>query len=112
LSAGLTLLAGYKFSKSIDDGSGVRTIGTDVVHLDAQEFQLYRAPYLQFRFEAFNAANHSNWGDPGVSLNVNRLDSSGIPIPGDGGVRPDHQHAHETERDPRRRAISALQPKR
>ena len=32
LSGGLTFLAGYTFSKSIDDGSGVRTIGTDGVH--------------------------------------------------------------------------------
>src|SRR5204862_4488358 len=32
LSGGLTLLAGYTFSKSIDDGSGVRVTGTDGVH--------------------------------------------------------------------------------
>jgi hypothetical protein len=216
LSAGLTLLAGYTFSKSIDDGSGVRTIGTDGVHpqdstclscerglsiFDARHrfvssilyalpfgkgrrflshgvagglaggwelssivtyssgfpeyiadgidrsntavgndrpnatgastalsnpttgewfnvqafalqpvgtfgnvgrdvvtgpgvfswdfstlknFNFTERRYLQFRFEAFNAANHPNWGDPGVSLNANRLDSSGIPIPGTG----------------------------
>jgi hypothetical protein len=29
LSNGLTLLAGYTFSKSIDDGSGIRTLGSD-----------------------------------------------------------------------------------
>ncbi len=29
---GLTFLAGYTFSKSIDDGSGIRVIGTDGVH--------------------------------------------------------------------------------
>src|ERR1700682_1724424 len=32
LSGGLTFLTGYTFSKSIDDGSGVRVIGTDGVH--------------------------------------------------------------------------------
>jgi len=32
LSAGPTFLAGYTLSKSIDDGSGVRVIGTDGVH--------------------------------------------------------------------------------
>src|SRR5207244_6234709 len=32
LSGGLTLLAGYTYSKSIDDGSGLRVIGTDGVH--------------------------------------------------------------------------------
>jgi hypothetical protein len=32
LSGGLTLLAGYTLSKSIDDGSGVRVTGTDGVH--------------------------------------------------------------------------------
>jgi hypothetical protein len=29
MSAGFTFLAGYTFSKSIDDGSGIRTLGTD-----------------------------------------------------------------------------------
>lgn len=29
MSGGLTFLAGYTFSKSIDDGSGIRTLGTD-----------------------------------------------------------------------------------
>ena len=32
LSGGLTFLTGYTFSKSLDDGSGVRVIGTDGVH--------------------------------------------------------------------------------
>ncbi|PWU00783.1 MAG: hypothetical protein C5B51_24380 [Terriglobia bacterium] len=32
LSSGLTFLAGYTLSKSIDDGSGIRVIGTDGVH--------------------------------------------------------------------------------
>ena len=40
--------------------------------------------YLQFRFEAFNAANHPVWGDPGVLLNANRLTAAGVPIPGTG----------------------------
>jgi hypothetical protein len=49
-----------------------------------KNFNFTERRYLQFRFETFNAANHPNWGDPGVSLNANRLDASGIPIPGTG----------------------------
>ena len=49
-----------------------------------KNFNFTERRYLQFRFEAFNAANHPNWGDPGVSLNANLLGGSGVPIPGTG----------------------------
>jgi len=47
-------------------------------------FNFTERRYLQFRFEAFNAANHPVWGDPGVLLNANRFDSAGVPIAGTG----------------------------
>ena len=31
MSGGLTFLAGYTFAKSIDDGSGIRVLGTDLL---------------------------------------------------------------------------------
>src|SRR6266478_7801971 len=49
-----------------------------------KNFNLTERRYLQFRFEAFNAANHPVWGDPGVLLNANRFDSAGVPIAGTG----------------------------
>ena len=49
-----------------------------------KNFNLTEGRYLQFRFEAFNAANHPVWGDPGVLLNANRFDSAGVPIAGTG----------------------------
>jgi hypothetical protein len=49
-----------------------------------RNFNFTERRYLQFRFEAFNAANHPNWGDPGVSLNANQLTTAGVPIPGTG----------------------------
>jgi hypothetical protein len=49
-----------------------------------KNFNFTERRYVQFRFEAFNAANHPNWGDPGVSLNANRLTAGGVPISGTG----------------------------
>ena len=49
-----------------------------------RNFNFTERRYLQFRFEAFNAANHPNWGDPGVNLNANLLTGAGVPIPGTG----------------------------
>jgi hypothetical protein len=49
-----------------------------------KNFKFTERRYLQFRFEAFNAANHPSWGDPGVNLNANRLTAAGVPIPGAG----------------------------
>jgi hypothetical protein len=49
-----------------------------------KNFNLTERSYLQFRFEAFNAANHPVWGDPGVLLSANQFTSAGVPIPGTG----------------------------
>jgi hypothetical protein len=49
-----------------------------------KNFNFTERRYLQFRFEAFNAVNHPNWGDPGVSLNANQLTAAGVPIAGTG----------------------------
>src|SRR5262249_34162720 len=38
-----------------------------------KNFNFTERTYLQFRFEAFNAANPPVWGDPGVSVNANRF---------------------------------------
>ena len=49
-----------------------------------KNFNFTERRYLQFRFEAFNAANHPVWGDPGVLVNANRLTAAGVPMPGTG----------------------------
>ena len=49
-----------------------------------KNFNLNERTYVQFRFEAFNFANHPNFGDPNTTLSSNRLNSNGIAIPGSG----------------------------
>ena len=63
-------------------GTGPGILGTDLSALKNFNFDEHR--YLQFRFEIFNALNHPNFGDPGVTVTNNRLDSAGRPIPGTG----------------------------
>jgi hypothetical protein len=47
-------------------------IGPGITSWDAsaiKNFSVTEQQYLQFRFEAFNAANHPNWGNPGTNAN-------------------------------------------
>jgi hypothetical protein len=48
-----------------------------------KNFNFTEQKYLQFRFEVFNAANHPNFGDPGLSLNANKV-VDGRAVPGTG----------------------------
>jgi hypothetical protein len=46
-------------------------IGPGVFNVDGsllKNFYFMESKYLQFRFEAFNAANHPNWGNPSVNI--------------------------------------------
>jgi hypothetical protein len=61
--------------------AGRNTIeGPGIVNIDGEVHKQFRMPYnehhtLQFRFEAFNAVNHPNWGMP----NLNVLAGSAFP---------------------------------
>jgi hypothetical protein len=46
-------------------------IGPEIFQFDAsllKNFNFTENQYLQFRFEAFNALNHPNWGNPSVNI--------------------------------------------
>jgi hypothetical protein len=49
-----------------------------------KNFYFTEKKYLQFRFEVFNFLNHPNFGDPGLTLQNNRLDANGQPLVGTG----------------------------
>jgi hypothetical protein len=58
-------------------------IGPGIIQWDAsllKSFQFAESKSLQFRFEAFNAANHPNWGNPGTGQPKEvRADGTVIP---------------------------------
>jgi len=48
-------------------------VGPGIINFDAEMHKQFRMPYkeghaLQFRFEAFNALNHPNWGMPNLNI--------------------------------------------
>ena len=49
-----------------------------------KDFKFTEGRYVQLRLDAFNILNHPNFGVPGNSVNANRLDANGVPIPGTG----------------------------
>lgn len=51
-----------------------------------KRFEINESSYLQFRFEAFNAANHPNLADPaGLSMSANQINATtGVAVPGTG----------------------------
>jgi hypothetical protein len=49
-----------------------------------KNFTFTERKLLQFRFECFNCANHSNYADPGYILTANQLNTNGFAIPGTG----------------------------
>jgi len=63
-------------------GTGPGIFGTDLSTL--KNFNFSENKYLQFRFEIFNALNHPNFGDPGVTVGNNRVNAAGVPILGTG----------------------------
>jgi hypothetical protein len=61
--------------------------GPGIVDLDGSTFKNFyftEKRYLQLRVEVFNLLNHPNFGDPGLTLQNNSLNASGVPIPGTG----------------------------
>jgi hypothetical protein len=67
--------------RNVLTGPGIRT--WDFSSL--KNFYFSESRFLEFRFEAFNFANHPNFGDPNASLTSDRVNSAGIAIPGTGG---------------------------
>lgn len=49
-----------------------------------KNFYITEQRYLQFRFECFNCANHPNFGDPGILMSANTINSAGFAVPGTG----------------------------
>ncbi len=66
---------------NVGTGPGIFTIDGSLM----KRFVFTEGRYLQFRFEAFNALNHANYGDPNLTMTSNQINpATGVAIPGTG----------------------------
>jgi len=67
--------------RNVITGPGVNTWDFSTL----KDFPFAERRFVEFRFEAFNFANHPNFGDPNASLTSNAVNSAtGVAIPGTG----------------------------
>jgi hypothetical protein len=67
--------------RNVITGPGVSTWDFSTL----KDFPFAERRFVEFRFEAFNFANHANFGDPNASLTSNAVNSvTGVAIPGTG----------------------------
>ncbi len=62
-------------------------IGPSLFNVDTtldKDFRFTERLNFKLRLDAFNTFNHPNFGSPGNGLAANKLDASGVPIPGSG----------------------------
>src|SRR5204863_310894 len=79
---GLTALASYTWSKSIDDASSFFSSAGDANYPQDSRNTRAESAHLQFRVEAFNLLNHANLGLPDIfvgSPSFGSIQSAGSP---------------------------------